>query len=219
MPSSSKSRVVLAASGEGIVVDAPRWSPEELTSTPPPGQQSAEQTTEPARPDGPSDEDRAYERGFEDGIAEGAAREAGRAHETIAALETVIETLESTRPLWLDQVTKNLQALAVVVARQIVQRELQSDADAIRELVARALGQFPIDVPLTVRLNPRDLSNISAASLERSGGDLAAGREVRWRPDPAMEAGGCVVEGPQRLVDGRVDKALLRIYHELATND
>ena len=209
----------MSASGDGVVIDAPRWSPDEIKSAPPPVRRTVEHPPESAAPPGPTGEDRAYERGLEDGIAKGAERGEERVAETVAALERVIEAFESIRPVWLDQVTKNLQALAVVVARQIVQRELQSDANAIGELVTRALGQFPIDVPLTVRLNPRDLSNISAAALERPGEDLAAGREVRWRPDPSMEAGGCVVEGPQRLVDGRVDKALLRIYHELTTND
>jgi len=219
MPSSSKSRVVVTTTGEGIVVDAPRWSPEELSCATPPEERSEDSVVEGVGPARPTGEDRAYERGLEDGLAQGAEREAERVGETLAVLETAMAQFDSARPVWLDQVKKNLQALAIAVARQIIQRELQSDADAIGELVTRALGQFPIDVPLTIRLNPRDLSNISAAALERTGGDLAAGREVRWRPDPSMDPGGCVVEGPERLVDGRVDKALLRIYHELATDD
>ena len=114
----------------------------------------------------------------------------------------------------------SLYALAVAIARQVIGRELASDADAVRTLVTRAVAEFSVDEPLTIRLNPVDLSLISAHSLEDRAEDaLAAGHTVRWRPDPKIEQGGCVVEGPERLVDGRVDKALLRIYHELATND
>ena len=164
-------------------------------------------------------EERAFQRGFAEGVAVGAAREAERLVETKRALEEALDHLEQARPAWLDNVTKNLQALAVAIAQHIIGRELQTDVDTIQELVVRALGQFPLEVPVTIRMHPRDLSNLSAAALEGEGGDLAAGREVRWRPDPTMEPGGCMVEGPERLVDGRVDKALLRIYHELATND
>jgi flagellar biosynthesis/type III secretory pathway protein FliH len=72
--------------------------------------------------------------------------------------------------------------------------------------------EFPLAVPLRIRLNPADLSAISSPL---SGEGVTAGREVRWVPDPSIAPGGCFVEGPESLVDGRVDKALENIYDKL----
>jgi len=55
------------------------------------------------------------------------------------------------------------------------------------------------------------LHDLFANGLEPPGG-----RTVRWEADPALERGDIVVEGPQRLVDGRADVALRGIYERLA---
>jgi flagellar biosynthesis/type III secretory pathway protein FliH len=34
--------------------------------------------------------------------------------------------------------------------------------------------------------------------------------------DPAISAGGCLIEGHERIVDGRVDAALERLYRRLS---
>jgi flagellar biosynthesis/type III secretory pathway protein FliH len=42
---------------------------------------------------------------------------------------------------------------------------------------------------------------------------------VRWLADARIQPGGCVVEGRERIVDGRVDTALERLYRKLSDND
>ncbi len=44
---------------------------------------------------------------------------------------------------------------------------------------------------------------------------LAARKDVQWLPDPRIAAGGCLIEGRDRIVDGRVDTALERLYRRL----
>jgi flagellar biosynthesis/type III secretory pathway protein FliH len=39
---------------------------------------------------------------------------------------------------------------------------------------------------------------------------------MSWVPDARIARGGCVVEGRERIVDGRVDSALERVYRRLA---
>ena len=45
--------------------------------------------------------------------------------------------------------------------------------------------------------------------------ETTGGREARWIADEDVVPGGCIVEGPDRIVDGRVDQALERIFWEL----
>lgn len=160
--------------------------------------------------------DNAYARGHEDGRAEGAAEEAARLSSVIQALERSAAAFEASRPKWLDALEKNLVALSAAVAREVIGRELKGQADDIATLVHQAISEFPLDAAIRVRLNPADLSAISSPLR---GDALRAGREVRWVPDPSIAPGGCLVEGPESLVDGRIEKALERIYSRLIYHD
>jgi flagellar biosynthesis/type III secretory pathway protein FliH len=46
--------------------------------------------------------------------------------------------------------------------------------------------------------------------------DGAEQRPAHWIADAQVKSGGCVVEGRDRIVDGRVDTALERVYRRLA---
>lgn len=156
--------------------------------------------------------DNAYERGYEDGRAEGRAVEAARVGSAVQAVEEVIARFESQQPAWLEATEKNMVALATAMAREVIGRELEGSVDDITALVRRAVSEFPITAAVKVRLNPADLTAISSPL---GGNAVEPGRQVRWIPDPDISAGGCVVEGPATIVDGRVEKALDRIYSEL----
>lgn len=156
--------------------------------------------------------DDAYQQGYDDGRAEGAAVEAAKVGHALHALEEAMATLEEERPQWMETVERNLVALATAIAREIVGRELKGRADDVTDLVRRAISEFPLEAAVKIRLNPTDLSAISSPLR---GDVVESGREVRWIPDPSVASGGCLVEGPQSVVDGRVEKALERIYNQL----
>jgi|GEM_PF-481852 len=157
-----------------------------------------------------------YEVGIRDGVVEGQQEASKRLSSLIAALEEALFEVRIAEEGRLSQIESNLAALAVAVARQIIGRELRGDAEAIADRVRHALVEFPIDQPLRIRLAPQDLSTI--ASLSQPGGEaiaIAPGRDLRWIADPNLEPGSCIVEGTERVVDGRIDKALERIYRRL----
>lgn len=136
--------------------------------------------------------------------------------ESIHVLNNALERIREAQKQWADAVEANLLAVSTAIARQIIERELQGDPENFAELVRSALAKFPVDEAVKVRVNPRDLS---AISMIGDGGGLAipieGTREVQWIADQGILAGGCVVEGPERVVDGRVDVALERIYKAL----
>ncbi len=108
---------------------------------------------------------------------------------------------------------RNLHALAVAIARGIVQRELAVEPELVGTLVRRAVDLLPLDNTLEIRLHPEDLALFgpAAPSLLPEGRTL----EVQWVPDPSLERGSFVIESPQRLVDGRTDVALRSLYERL----
>lgn len=160
----------------------------------------------------------AYADGYADGETAGRAAEQARLRDAVAAAEAALARLREGEARWSGNIEENLCALAVAVARHVVGREMAGDAAALTDLVRRALAEFPIDQPVAIRLNPGDLATLATVMPgEGPGGTagVAPNRETRWVADPVVVAGGCIVEGRERIVDGRVDLALERVYRRL----
>ena len=153
----------------------------------------------------------AYERGFSDGVAAGRSQALKDLQPNLQASVKVVTEVEDFQTALLDQMQADITALALAVGRQLMEREVRAEPEVVANLVRNALSHFPLDQKLRIRLHPADLSGFSR---EQSGGQapLAGGREVRWVPDETVSRGGCLVEGPERIVDGRVEVALERIY-------
>ncbi len=156
--------------------------------------------------------DQAYQEGYDKGLAEGRATEGDRLASAVQACEALMGQVRDEAPGWIENLEKNLVALATAIARAIIGRELKGSAEDVKSLVREAVSEFPITTSLRVRLNPADLT---AISTPRGSDGTETGPDVRWVPDPGIAIGGCVVEGPDAIVDGRVEKALDRIYTEL----
>ena len=127
--------------------------------------------------------DEAYARGRTDGFAagveEGRRLESRRIARAVAAAESAAAAVRASEQRWLEALEENICALAVAVARHVIGRELRSDAQTIAELVRRAVAEFPVDQPLRVRINPQDLSTLSAVSpLDGEPVAVARGRDL-----------------------------------------
>jgi flagellar biosynthesis/type III secretory pathway protein FliH len=149
----------------------------------------------------------AYARGVRDGEAR--AGEALRA--PIEALLRLAEHFQDLRTQVRRDAERDLEAVAIAIAQRLVQRELTAHPDQVRLLVERALELLPHETAIEIRMHPGDLERL-AGQLESTA---AAAGTVRWIPDPAIERGGFVAEGPRRVVDGRADVALRALYERL----
>jgi len=151
----------------------------------------------------------AYARGVRE--AERAAREAASVQltETIASLREAIASVQLHAERWTANAEENIAAIAVTVARHVLEREVVSDHTIVRDLVQRALAQFPIDQTITVRLHPDDAATCGSAGVADGTGRV---QDVRFVADPHIARGGCLVEGRERIIDGRVDTSLERAY-------
>lgn len=160
--------------------------------------------------------EKAYQQGLEEGRREGEIAEGMRLRTALGALQTLLADLSAAEARWTEDVEENLCALAVAVARQLIARELSSGPEVVVDLVRRALAEFPLDQPVRIRVNPLDLAAMSSAAT--AGTPITGSREASWHADPMVEPGGCVVEGRDRIIDGRVDQALERVFRRLTYN-
>lgn len=161
--------------------------------------------------------DAAYLRGVADGREQGERAEGARLRGAILASETALDDMRAGETRWLANLEENIAAIAIGVAQQIVARDVATSPAIVHTLVTRAIEEFGLEQPLSIRVHPADLEllqgNIEGADVQFT---VATGnREVRWMSDARIEPGGCVVEGRERIVDGRVDTALERLYRRL----
>lgn len=160
--------------------------------------------------------DEHYARGLVDGERKAAAAAQQRINDTLAIVATATDKLAEAANVAPGVLEENIATLAVIVARHIVQREVSLGADVVADLVRRSLTEFPIDQAVRIRVNPMDLALLTVA------GDKApiTGRnEVSWLADNRITRGGCLIEGRDRIIDGRVDTALERAYRKMAKHD
>lgn len=181
------------------------------------GMQASRPDLENGVPAGGSEIDRqleieeAYQRGLKEGEAAGLERALRELNPTRQAAEQAASQLTVLWEELTGRTEENVMALALVVARRILEKELKTSPETVARLVEKALTHFPLDQKIRVRLNPADLTFLSGEG--QSGPPVeTAGREVRWIPDGTVSRGGCLVEGPEHVVDGRLDTALERIY-------
>lgn len=155
-------------------------------------------------------DDEAYRRGRADGAREERARADERCRTALQAVARTASHLEDIATEFARDRERDVQALALAVARKLVHRELEASPELLGTLVTRALELLPLDHALEVRLNPADLQTLGAAADQL----IPAGRsvQVQWIADEAVEKGGFLVESPARIVDGRTDVALRTLY-------
>jgi flagellar biosynthesis/type III secretory pathway protein FliH len=155
-------------------------------------------------------EEKAFARGRAEASHAERERADARCRSALQAVSRVADHLEAIAGEFAQDRERDLQGLAVAVARHIVQHELTIAPERVGELVRRALALLPLDHSIEVRLNPEDLDAL-AASLE---GLRPEGREVhvRWVADPSVPRGDFMAETPHRIVDGRTDVALRALY-------
>lgn len=201
-------------------IGAVQWSPDELVLDGAPFGGAAVSHPTPTRSDTAhfihqQALDEAFSQGFDAGRDAGTAAERSRLEAPVAAVTRLLEELREREARWTERMEENLSALAVAVGRQLFDAELQASPAHASTLVRRALAEFPLDQPVVIRVNPSDLASITALAVADGAHATVTRMESQWVPDPRVAPGGCVVEGRDRIVDGRVDTALERLYRRL----
>ncbi|HEY4100166.1 MAG TPA: FliH/SctL family protein [Gemmatimonadales bacterium] len=134
--------------------------------------------------------------------------------DALTALEAARRAMHETAERLGAHVTTTVHALSVAIAQHLVERELAADPALLQRLVTRALGLAPMNGTIIIRLNPADLVALTALGTVAEFAGTSV--DLRWTSDESIHRGGCVVEGPAVIIDGRIDRALLDIYEQIS---
>jgi flagellar assembly protein FliH len=148
-----------------------------------------------------------HEAGFAAGRAEGQAQFEDRNRRLTALLATVADPLQQID----ETIVRTLGELVILVARQLVRREIRTAPGEVVAVVRQALAALPAGGQQPrIRLHPDDLELVrQALGLQDDH------RTWRLQPDPLLSRGGCVVETDTSLVDATVETRVSAIAYQM----
>lgn len=163
----------------------------------------------------------AYDEAFAQGLREGRAEGARQARRELLAshrrealrIEEFLDALGQPLKAVTSSVQRELLALVIAIARQVIRRELKTSPDEIVGAVRDTLGQLPVaSRDVRVELHPEDAALIRERLQDRQEG------EKRWTivEDPLVARGGCRVKTDESVIDatleGRLGAVVSRIF-------
>lgn len=161
----------------------------------------------------------AHREGFEQGLQEG--RDAGREefNQRVRYLEQIVQSLSEPFEALDKTVEQQLAQLAMLVARQLVRRELKTDPEQVIGVVREALSALPVTARnVQLALHPDDAEMIRESLSLREGetdiqlappGERSADAGgIHIIDDPVQGRGGCRVITEVSQIDATVESRL-----------
>jgi flagellar assembly protein FliH len=148
---------------------------------------------------------------FQQGVEEGRRQASGQLQAEFARLARAIEEAAGLKSRIRAAAERELVELALAIARRVLRRELQVDADAVLGLAKAALEKASMREITEVRLHPA-LAAPVRAHLARIG----APETIEVREDPTLEPGALLLETSRGTIDASLDTQLDEIGRGLA---
>ncbi len=126
------------------------------------------------------------------------------ANQCVAKLDSALALLAKPLAELDAQVEQQLAALATMIARQLVRRELKTEPGQIIAVIRETVGLLPAaSRDVRIHLHPED------AAIVRERLTMPA-NERAWTlvEDPVMSRGGCVIRSDSSTIDARLETRL-----------
>ena len=157
----------------------------------------------------------AYNEAFALGQKEGYDQKIQELQSQQASLRSIIELLSEPLKEIDDEVVNQLADLSMVVAKQVVRRELHTEQGEIVGIVREAMTALPASTrKINLHIHPDDSELIRNAFSLGSKDDTD---ELRWKitEDPIITRGGCKVSSENSRIDATVEARLNRVISTL----
>ena len=179
------------------------WHPRALHVESEGSQPSPEELREQAKKEG-------YAQGYAEGLEAGQRELEIQINAKVAQLQSLVDALD--RPFHQEElkVSEYLLSIVSVVCSSILQRELSTDAERIRETLDRALELLSGERgQVTLLLHPDDMAAVTDAWTDDLG-------ELRAKSAPDVIRGGCRIQRNDSLVDATIETQLRNTIMDLA---
>lgn len=147
--------------------------------------------------------EQAWKEGFEEGRSKG-EQEAAR---MVEEARQILERAHEERREILAGAEPEIIQLAVSIAEKLLNYKVETDANCVLALMARALNSLPVGRNVVLRVNPRD-EKICRENFQALQGLLKQEIVLELQGDPAIPAGSCKVESEEVEVELLLQKEL-----------
>ncbi len=156
----------------------------------------------------------AYQKGHAEGLEQGKREGFTEATSLVTALRQGLKELEEARGLYYGKAEKEMIDLTMLIAAEIVRREIRQDPAIVLDVLRKAAAELESKQEITVRMNPRDIE-LAAGMREQLEREMTQVDHIEFKPDPAITPGGCIVETNIGMLDATVENRLLNIHKTL----
>jgi flagellar assembly protein FliH len=147
---------------------------------------------------------------YREGEAAGKNQAATQVQPMLDKLAKSIQEIAELRPKLRHEAEADVVKLSLAIAKKILHRELNTDADSIAGLIKAAIEKIRMHDIVRVRIHPQH-----QASVQQILGRMSAGHQIEVLPDPKLQTGGVVVETSRGEFDASVDLQLREIERGL----
>ncbi len=153
----------------------------------------------------PETERKAYEKGFAVGEEAGRILGLRKLDPTEKILLNLIEELNHLKTEILGETEEDILTIALAIARRIIGQEVRENPEIILSNIQKAIKKIGKTEKLVIRLHPEDLEILS-----RDADDVVQNQNIalRFEADRDLTPGDYIVEGEERMIDGRQQNQL-----------
>lgn len=148
-----------------------------------------------------------FRQGYEQGVAEGIATGSREVNLRINHLESLLRVMTEPLERFDEHVEEQLTRLAILIAKQVIRREIKTDPGQIVAVVREAVSVLPLSAhKIRIFLHPEDalvVRNILPSGVNSSNWEII--------DDPVMSRGGCRVDTEMSHIDATVESRLSAI--------
>jgi flagellar assembly protein FliH len=156
------------------------------------------------------------ERGYADGHAAGlsdgrsdAVQEVEQIRQRLSGrIDSTVSAMEQAQRAALAQLQGSVGEVAFAAVCRLLGSKASSQS-LVLQVVEHACAQLRMELGMTIRLNPRDLHEVSEL-LRDDARFRAIG--LKLIADDSLQLGGCIVEGPSGQYDGGLESQLRRLH-------
>ncbi len=158
-------------------------------------------------------EQEAYEKGFAAGEDAGRILGFKKLDPLEKTLLSLIDEVRHFKETLLKESEEDILTIALAISRQIIRQEVRENPEVIVKNIQTAINKIGQTGKILIRLHPDDLEVITQEA-ESMIGSTKQEINLRFESDLGLNPGDCIIEGEERMVDGRL-KSQLDIFEEV----
>ncbi len=156
----------------------------------------------------------AHQKGYSEGNSKGKNEGFAEATGLMNTLVDGLKQLEAARGVYYGKAEKEMLDLVLLIAAEIVRREVAQDPAIVVEVLRKAVSELETKQSIVVRLSPKDMELIGVMR-ESLHEEMEVVEKIEFKADPAVTPGGCILETNIGSLDATVENRLLNIHRTL----